>query len=127
MRVLIDTNFLMIPFKNRVDIFAEFERVLEGKVLFIVLSSSLQELRNIKGKDRLSARAMLDFIANQSEKFEIIKVQGKTDDLIIKFAEKEAKVEETYFATMDKELRDKLRKMGARLIILRGRSHLDRF
>ncbi|MFW9919144.1 MAG: hypothetical protein ACFFED_06075, partial [Candidatus Thorarchaeota archaeon] len=43
--VVIDTNFIAVPAQFGVDIFAEAERVLERKLEFIILSSSLNELK----------------------------------------------------------------------------------
>jgi uncharacterized protein len=124
MRVLLDTNFLLIPFQNRIDIFEEIERLIEGKVKFVILSQTLQELRSMKGRELLNARAMLDFIGKQSGKFEIINLQGKADDLIMKVAVEEPG-EGFYVATMDKFLRDKLKKAGIKTIFVRGKGHLE--
>ncbi|MFH1443143.1 MAG: PIN domain-containing protein [Candidatus Micrarchaeota archaeon] len=123
MRVLLDTNFLMLPFQNHLDVFEEIGKLLEANVHFIVLAGSLQELKSMKGKERLNARAMLQFVAMQSEKFEIINVQGKTDDLIMEYA-KAHKEEGLYIATMDKFLRDKLRRNGCRVIGMKDKGRV---
>jgi rRNA-processing protein FCF1 len=124
MRVLMDTNFLMVPFERHVDVFVETDELLHSKTQILVLASTLIELRNLKGKYRLNARAMIDFIARQPGRFEIIKQEGKTDELILEFAKQNLSEEGLYFATMDKRLKDKLRDIGARVIILRGKGHL---
>ncbi|HLC48153.1 MAG TPA: hypothetical protein VJI13_03685 [Candidatus Norongarragalinales archaeon] len=124
MRVLLDTNFLLIPFSNHVDIFEEIGRLLTGKVAFIILASSLQELRSLRGRHKMYARAMLQFIDGSGDKFEIVKLQGKTDRLILEYSEKHNS-EDYYVATMDKELKDKLKRVKVRVIGLRGKGHLE--
>ncbi|MFX1484325.1 MAG: nucleotide-binding protein, partial [Promethearchaeota archaeon] len=42
--VVIDTNFIAVPAQFGVDIFSEAERVLERKLEFEILSTSLDEL-----------------------------------------------------------------------------------
>ncbi len=124
MKVLLDTNFLLIPFQQHVDVFEQTEKLLVAKVKFVLLASTLQELRAMKGRERLYARAMLQFIDRQTEKFEIVNLQGKTDELISSYAEKH-NGEGFYVATMDKVLRGKLKKMGVRSILVRGKGHLE--
>ncbi|MFH1750791.1 MAG: PIN domain-containing protein [Candidatus Micrarchaeota archaeon] len=124
MRVLLDTNFLLIPFTNHIDIFEECQRLLAGKVEFIILACTLQELRSLKGRQRLYARAMLKFITDQSSKFEIVNIQGKADTLIFEYAEKHNS-EGLYVGTMDKELKMKLKKIKVKVLGLRGRGHID--
>lgn len=124
MKVLLDTNFLLIPFSNHVDVFEDIERLLNGKVTFIILASTLQELRSLRGREKMYGRAMLQFIDRLSAKFEIENLQGKTDKLIFEYAEKNNS-EELYVATMDKELKDKLKKIKVKVIGLRGKGHLD--
>ncbi len=119
-----DTNFLMVPFERHVDVFVETDELLHSKTQILVLASTLIELRNLKGKYKLNARAMIDFIAKQPGRFEIIKQEGKTDALILDYAQQNLKEEGLYFATMDKRLKDKLRDIGAKVIILRGKGHL---
>ncbi|MEK6954635.1 MAG: PIN domain-containing protein [Candidatus Micrarchaeota archaeon] len=124
MKVLLDTNFLLIPFTNHVDIFEEIDRALAGGVKFILLSSTLAELRSLRGRERMYARTMLSFINRLRGKFEIVKVQGKTDEIILEYSEKNNS-EEFYVATLDKELKAKLKKLKVRTIGMRGKGHVD--
>ncbi len=124
MRVLLDTNFLLLPFQNHLDIFDGIERLLSQNAKFLVLESSLQELRSLKGREKLYGRAMLDFIAKQGGKFEIIQAKGKTDELVFKYAEKH-NGEEFYVATMDKILRDKLRRIRVKCIAVKGKGNVQ--
>ncbi|MFH0971641.1 MAG: hypothetical protein V1835_03680 [Candidatus Micrarchaeota archaeon] len=126
MRVLLDTNFLLLPFSNHIDIFEEIQSLLAAKVEFLVLANSLRELRSMKGREKPYANAMLGYIANQGGKFEILQLKGKTDEAIKEFAEKN-KSEDFFVATMDKALRDALKKARVRVIILRGKGHLEQF
>ncbi|MFX1475356.1 MAG: hypothetical protein ACFFCO_07770, partial [Promethearchaeota archaeon] len=42
--VLLDTNFLLLPFQRRIDIFEEIKRLLNSHVEFVVLPEILGEL-----------------------------------------------------------------------------------
>ena len=46
-KILLDTNFLLIPAAFNVDIFSEFNRIFPKNKLFI-LDKSIGELRNIE-------------------------------------------------------------------------------
>ncbi|MFW9830614.1 MAG: hypothetical protein ACFFD8_02440, partial [Candidatus Thorarchaeota archaeon] len=44
-KVLLDTNFLLLPFQRRIDVFTEIPRLLGGHVVFLVLPQIMAELK----------------------------------------------------------------------------------
>ena len=58
-RIILDTNFLMIPGQFHVDIFSELGRICNFNYKLYIFEESINELRNIinnaKGKDKKAA------------------------------------------------------------------------
>ena len=122
MKILFDTNFLLLPFTCRVDIFDEAERIAGEKTEFAVLKSSLSELASVKGRDKMAARAALVYLERNAEKFEFVEGEGKPDKQIAEFAARHRGVA---VATNDSALKRRLKALGAKTIALRGRTHLE--
>ena len=84
MKVIIDTNGLMIPAQFGVDIFEELRRL--GYNRFIVPLAVIMELEKLgnklRGKDRTAAKIALSL----SQRCEIMKATGHADDIIIELA-----------------------------------------
>jgi rRNA-processing protein FCF1 len=128
--VFFDTNFLIIPSKFKVDIFAACERLFIGKQLrMATVDKIVDELKGIaakRTKDSMDARVALKLI--QAKGIEII----ATDDL--EYADNSlVNIEdflpgydgEIYVCTMDAELRRRLRENNINLISLRRKSMLQ--
>ena len=132
-KILIDTNFLLIPAAFNVDIFSEFNRLFPINTLFI-LDKSTSELKNIelkqKGKYRQQAKIGLQML--KKYRINIIKTEKhinaykstskilSVDDLIVDFA-----IKGNYIvATQDKEIKAKLKKHNKKSIILRQKKYL---
>ena len=131
--VLLDTNFLLIPAVFNVDIFSEFERILPNYELFI-LDKCIKELEGIvgnqKGKHRSAAKIGLSLLKKYN--VGIIKTEKHinrdkplptihyVDDIILDLAVKNNYV----VATQDKELKEKLKKQGVKIITLRQKKYL---
>ena len=124
-RIIFDSNFLLIQPQFCINIYEELENKLNRKIERIIISPIYEELQKLskrkKIKERKNALMTLQFIKN----FDIIKVerlQNETvDDLIIRLAKKW----NSPVATNDKELRRKLRNMSIAVIYLRQKSHLE--
>ncbi len=119
MKFLLDTNFLMIPGKFKVDVFEELKKF--GKPEFFTLSSVVKELENLssgKGKNSKYARIGLQLLEKNNVK--IIASDGETDNEILKTAEQGFVV-----CTQDKELRKRLVSNGIKVVFLRQKKYLD--
>lgn len=130
--VLMDTNFLMMPFYKRVNPFESIEDLLKLKPKYIMLSSTLNELKRISSKgtiskDRKAARFGLELARKcKVEVIEDTALPGcTTDDKIIEYAKRvlsEGKIK-LIVATNDRELKRRLRTLGVPVIIYRERDH----
>ena len=132
-KILLDTNFLLIPAAFNVDIFSEFNRIFPKNKLFI-LDKSIEELINIelkqKGKYKQEARLGLQMV--KKYKISTIKTEKhintykstskilNVDDLIVDFALKE----DYLIATQDKEIKAKIKKYNKKSIILKQKKYL---
>ena len=131
-KILLDTNFLLIPAAFNVDIFSELNRLFPRNKLFI-LDLSIGELKNIelkqKGKYKQEARLGLQMI--KKYKISTIKTEKHinaskststipVDNLIVDFA-----LTGGYLvATQDKEIKVKLKKQNKKSITLRQKKYL---
>ena len=120
MKVLLDTNGLMVPGEFGVDIFEELERL--GYRRFLVLRPVLRELEALarladSRRDRIAARIGLLL----AEGCEIVETSGGADDALLDLALKTGAA----VFTNDKELKKKLSTRGVTVIHLRQRRRLE--
>lgn len=114
MKILLDANFLLIPFQFKVDIFSEIERIVDVNYELVTLKSCLNELKSLK-----EYKPMLKLAKEKNIKI-IENINKPVDKEIIKYAvENQALV-----ATQDKELKRKLKKEGINTITLRKKKFL---
>ena len=123
-KILLDTNFLLIPYQFKVDIFAQIDRIMHFQYKIFVLDKSVEELKKViegqKGKSKDAAKIALKLIAIKN--IGIIKTESdkKTDDIILDIA-KEVKY---IVATQDKDLKRRLINQGIEVIVLRQKKIL---
>ena len=132
-KILIDTNFLLIPAHFNVDIFSEFNKLLPKSKL-IILDKNLEELKNmqknLKVKHKLSTKLAISLLkqfpikviktAKHLNKDNSLHKIGLVDETILNFAIKN----QCYVATQDKVLREKLKKNNIKTIVLRQKKYL---
>ena len=122
-RIILDTNFLMIPYKFRVDIFSELNRICDFNYELYIFESSIGELRNIaenqSGIDKKAAQFALKLV--KLKNIGIIK-SGETDvdELML-----DSVNSDTIMATQDIQLKRQLLEKGASLIVLRQKKYLQ--
>ena len=115
LKVILDTNFTMVPFQFKVDIFAELKRLLDEPYKVFILDQTLKELggkkleKAVKG---LLERYDVGLIKTEQNK--------SVDDLLVELADKEKFIA----ATQDKALRDRLKGKGIKIITLRQKKYL---
>lgn len=121
--VILDTNFLLIPFQFKIDIFEGIERILARSHYFVISSKTIKELKYIArgtNKDGRSARLAIKLIEANKNRIEIIENEEEVDLWIEKYAtEKRAVV-----CTNDAQLRSKIKKEGLRVISLKNRTKI---
>ncbi len=123
-RIILDTNFLLIPAQFGVDIFAEIRRICDFTYELCVMKGSIRELGGIRdkgsgaGTDARAARAALALL--ESKHLNIIpNAKCHIDDAIIAECG-----ENVVVATQDAALRARAKAKGARVIVLRQKAHL---
>ena len=123
-RIILDTNFLLIPYNFKVDIYEEIKRIVHDECLICIIDRTRYELDKIlntqKGKDKAAAKFALDLIDKKKPE-SIITENQHVDESILLLAEQE----DCIVATQDKELKDKLKQLKRKIIVLRQKNHLE--
>jgi len=128
-RILLDTNFLMMPYKNRIDIFQEIDRLMADKPGYelSVTQSVRCELERLaqeaRGEDKVAAGLGLQLL--EDKKVKVIEAEGAlgADAQIIALAGGNRAA--TVVCTNDRALKKRLREMGVSVITMREKDHLD--
>lgn len=122
MRFLLDTNFLLIPGKFKVDVFRELEDFGNPELFTIdLVVGELRALASGKGSDSSHARLALDLIKTKS--LGILESTGKDTDSEIERIASEGGLS---VCTQDRGLQKRLRKEGITVIFLRQKRMLAR-
>ncbi len=112
-KFLLDTNFLVIPYQFKVDIYSELRKF--GKPDMYTVSPVLEELKKLK---------------NGNEAFRLYLIRGgkvietggtNADDDMARLAGEDNYV----VCTQDAELQKRIRKAGARVVFLRQKRFLE--
>jgi rRNA-processing protein FCF1 len=124
-KVILDTNFLLIPGQFTVDIFTETGRIMQEHYVLCVVDKSLKELNHIviagKQKDRLAAKLALVLVIQKNLKtLHSFGSKKSVDDIIVSKADKD-----TIVATQDKALRERLKEKDIKIIGLRQKKYLE--
>ncbi len=125
-KVVLDTNFLLIPGEFGVDIFSELKRILDVRFRFLVPTVVIQELslleRKTKGRDLQAIRMAKGMI----ERLETVDIgtfgKAPTDKLIYSYATSNPNV---IVCTNDKKLKKKLRRAGVPVVYMRSKRILE--
>lgn len=110
MKFLLDTNFLVLPFTKKIDIFSKLKR-FSSKVSISTLSSCLNELKKVKPP---LYKPVLDLL--KAKKVRVIKSRGDVDNALLRYSiEKKAII-----CTLDRNLKQKALKKGLSVISVIG-------
>ncbi len=124
MKIILDTNFLLIPGQFKVDIFREIEKVCPFKCEFVIIDKTIDELEKIfkvqHGKHRNSAKLALAIIKQKNISFIKGKENRTVDDIILELARRHGYV----VATQDRMLKARLKKLGVRFLTLRQKKYV---
>ena len=125
-RIILDTNFLLIPAQFGLDIFTELDKTLDYSYSLFIMDKSLEELKEAskhqKGALKEAVKVTLSLIKSMKDNNKLNIIPAKTsyiDREILETADKE-----TLVATQDLELRKKLHEKGIKTIVMRQRKHL---
>jgi rRNA-processing protein FCF1 len=137
LRVILDTNMLLVPGQFKIDIFTELERVIEEPYEIVILQKTFDELQKIEdtgsGEDKRAAKLAKHLIQHNADGkssssqaanckgLKIIKDSSDSyvDDAIVEIAE-----DDTVVATNDGGLKRRLLEHGVRVIYLKQQQYL---
>jgi uncharacterized protein len=125
-KVIVDTNFLMMPFEYGVDSIGELLRLINEPVKLVLPSGVLGELCTLSGRTGRRAQAARSAIASIEKlksRFEVeeVKSEGAVDGWIIKYAQSN----KILVATNDVLLRRRLRALGVPVVAMLSKAKLD--
>ncbi len=119
--VILDTNFLLVPFQFKINVIKELDYLLEVSHKFVISSRTIVELENLgksKSKNGIAARLAKKIL--ESNPIEVIKNDQHVDDWIVEYA----KEHNAIVATNDALLRKRLRPFKIKVVVVKSRSSL---
>ena len=136
--IILDSNFILLPFQFKIDYLKEIWEKMAGKTAFIVYQQIIDELKakenRFPSKTRFKKNldAGLTYLNHNKSLYNIIfdgarkKESETTDDFLIRkcisLKDEESRV---YLATNDKELRRKANKAKIVSIFMRQKKYID--
>jgi uncharacterized protein len=128
-RIILDTNFLLIPAQFKVDIFSEMRRICSFIYELAVVPETVAELKGIteSGRSSLKDKRAANLALQLLKRFKVRvlknrKLYKRADEAILAIADKNSCV-----ATQDRELKRRLHEKAVSLIILRQKQYLKFF
>ncbi|MFP4117502.1 MAG: PIN domain-containing protein [Candidatus Woesearchaeota archaeon] len=124
-KIILDTNFLLIPGQSSFDIFEEISKLMDEPYEVFIVDKTIDELKGLtkkgKVKDRVSAKIGIELIDyKRIKKIDSAKLESDlVDDMIIEVADKD-----TIVATIDKNLKRELLQKGYRVIEIVNKGYL---
>ena len=108
-KIILDTNFILIPFQFKVDIFSELERICHFSYKIYILDKSLDELKKLKYN-----KLALELIKQKNIKVIKTKNSAYVDSQL-------KKLKNVIIATNDKKL---IKDLKVPIIILKQKKYL---
>jgi rRNA-processing protein FCF1 len=136
--IVIDANFILLPFQFKIDYLYDIDSSLEGRTVFILFKQILDELEAKRLREPnatkfiMNLKSGLSYLEKNNEKYNIVynhltkSIWETTDDFLVNLC-KELKEEKkkVYLASNDVDLRRKVRKFGVSTIFLRQKKFLS--
>jgi rRNA-processing protein FCF1 len=121
LKVIMDSNFLMIPIQFNVDILSEISRLIDVSYDLFVPDKVLVELQTLAKKGNLKERKAARVGLELAKGMKILRIEGASpDDALVSIAD-----ESTVICTNDKLLRKRILKKGGKAIFLRQKRFLE--
>jgi len=120
-KIVLDSNFLMIPGQFGVDIFEELRNKLDFPYKLFIVKNTIAELNKIiekaKNRDKIAARIGLELIKTKSINIIDCDIQAIVDDELVNLSK-----EGCIIATQDKELKNRITN---KKIVLRQKKYIE--
>ncbi|MHA2035403.1 MAG: type II toxin-antitoxin system VapC family toxin [Promethearchaeota archaeon] len=136
--IIIDANFILLPFQFKIDYLYEIRANLDGTLKFIVFQQILNELEAKRKREPKATKFIrllnsgLSYLEKNKERFEIefiedIKgIDETTDDFMLrKLTKLKENYQSVFLATNDSELRRRSKKLSINVIFLRQKKYLS--
>ena len=136
--VVIDSNFILLPFQFKIDYLSEIYLKLEGKTNFIIFKQILNELEAKKNREPQAIKFQMEFksgllyLESNKDKYNIlfdgnVKQNYETTDgfLIKQCISLKKKKTHVFLATNDSNLRKEAKRFGISTIFLRQKKYLS--
>ena len=136
--VIIDSNFILLPFQFKIDYFDEIKMNIEGKLKFIIFQQILDELESKRKKEPETSNFIrflesgLLYLERNKEKYniefleDIKKNNESTDEFILRKIENlKNENYKVFLASNDLELRRNAKKIKVNTIFLRQKKYLS--
>lgn len=121
--VVLDTNFLLLPFRYKINILKELDHLVEKHHKYVISSRTIDELQRLGkkiGKDGMAARLAIKMIDAAKAKFEVIPNDQEVDDWIVEYAAATRAI----VCTNDSELRRRLRASKIKIVTMKTKSKI---
>tara|TARA_Y100000031_G_C8204805_1_gene378091 strand:- start:632 stop:1057 length:426 start_codon:yes stop_codon:yes gene_type:complete len=124
-QVIIDTNMLLLPGQFHIDIFSQMEEVMDLPFELVYIDGTERELMKLaesgSQKDRMAAKLGLILLKQKSLKSMSSSAGESVDDAIVRLCGPKIGV-----ATLDKELKKRVKAKKAMIITLKQKKYLIR-
>ncbi|MBS3072653.1 hypothetical protein J4477_02370 [Candidatus Pacearchaeota archaeon] len=122
MEILIDTNFIITCAKNKIDLISQLEDLFPGDKITIPkqVASELKKLLEKKGK--VKDKQAIEISLKMLEKSKYFSPDLKTSNVDKGILEYLSKTYKSVLGTMDKELKERIKKGGFNVQFLRIKS-----
>ncbi len=121
--LIFDTNFLLIPYQFKIDIFSAIYQLVEDAYTIVVPTVVKQELEKMashKGRHALGAKLALKLLDVHAKEIEFIASDGYADKWILNYAKENRAI----ICTNDKRLRGKSKYADLRTITMKSRAKI---
>jgi rRNA-processing protein FCF1 len=126
-QVILDTNFVLIPFSIGVQIFEEIEKVCQHKMEFVIFQGVYTELDTLVSqggavaKAAKAARSLLEQKAKTAQ-LNVLPIEGHVDNAIVAYVQNHTNC---IVATQDKALKKRLEELSVACCILRQKKYIQ--
>lgn len=121
-KILLDTNFFLVPFQLNINIFREFDRLVNEPYIMMTLQPVKEELEKLAESGKRAERSAASLGSFLARNIEVAEARGPADDAIIEYAKSH---EDVLVATNDAGLRKRLKKEKLQAIYVRQKSKLE--
>ncbi len=136
--IVIDANFILLPFQFKIDYLYDIDSNLEGRTVFILFKQILDELEAKRLREPNATKFIMNlksgllYLEKNKIKYNFVynlltkSIGETTDDFLVRNCQElKGKEKRVYLASNDADLRRRTRKIGVRTIFLRQKQFLS--